>query len=190
MASGDAARQVFGEEVLRKYTSAAADDVTHHLSADDVLAATYSAAHYNRLTGKPSWTAVEHERMVSELKDEVQLGLDAGHDAEAAERAAAYEMLTGEAPWPDDQLERMRAALRNAPNGRNVYASVGTADQLADYVLLGGEPFWDEDEFHEMRTAVIADFKACVEAGDDVLAADRLAVFDVLEASFEARVAG
>jgi hypothetical protein len=37
-----------------------------------------------------------------------------------------------------------------------------------------------------MRTAVITDFGACVERKEEILAADRLAIFDVLEANLEA----
>ncbi len=183
---GEAVRQVFGDEVVGKYASAAVAEAMRHIQANDFLAAAFSAAHAVRLTARTAWTDGDQERMAAELANEVALGLQAGHDTEAAERAASLQMLTGEAPWSDEEAERMRTAVGQVSGSRHIYASVSVADRLADYLVLGGQMFWTEEEFREMRTAVINDYEACLERGDEVLAADRLAIFDVIESSFEA----
>jgi hypothetical protein len=183
---GAAARQVFGDETVSKFASAAASDANRRLALMDFLAAAFSAAHFVRLTGGPNWTSDKQERMAAELREEVRSALEAGNDVNAGRRAASHRMLTDESPWTEAEMERLRAALRELPGQTHVYKSVAVADQMADYLLLGGPVFWSEDEFHEMRTAVITDFAACVEKGEDILAADRLAVFDVIEANLEA----
>jgi hypothetical protein len=183
---GEGARQVFGNETVSKFASAAASDANRHLALMDFLAAAFSAAHFVRLTGGPNWSSEKQERMAVELRGAVRSELEAGHDASAGLRAASHQMLTGENPWTDEELERLRVALRDLPGETHVYNLVSVADQIADYLLLGGPIFWTEGEFHEMRTAVIADFQKCVEGGQDILAADRLAIFDVIEANLEA----
>src|SRR2546423_10400278 len=55
MAYGEAARQVFGDEIVTKFASAAASDANHHLTSMDFLAAAFSAAHFVRLTGQTAW---------------------------------------------------------------------------------------------------------------------------------------
>ena len=185
MAYGEAARQVFGAAVVTKYASAAASDAQHYVTSNDFLAAAFSAAHFVRLTGSKDWSDEDQERMSTQLIEEVRLGLQSGHDAGAASRAASLQMLTGDSPWTEEEMERLRKALSDIPAQSHVYASVSVADQMADYLLLGGPLFWSADEFHEMRTAVIVDFEHCVSRGADVLAADRLAIFDVLEAALE-----
>jgi hypothetical protein len=186
MAYGEAARQVFGDVVVTKFAAAAASDTQQFLASSDYLAAAFSAAHFVRLTGRKDWTAEDEQRMAADLTEEAKLGLQAGHDAGAAGRAASLQMLTGESPWTEEEMERLRKALGEVPAESHAYASVAVADQMADYLILGGPLFWSADEFHEMRTAVIVDFEHCVRQGADVLAADRLAIFDVLEAGLEA----
>lgn len=184
--NGEAARQVFGVEAVNRCAAAAEADATRRIAASDVLAATFSAAHSVRLTGRTTWTGGEQQRMASELADETRRQLDAGRDTQAAERAALLQMLSGQFPWTEEEASRLRNALSHLAGTESVYHSVSVADQVADFLLLSGQPFWSEDEFREMRKAVIADFEDCLARGDEVLAADRLVIFDVLESSYEA----
>ncbi len=184
--NGDAARQVFVAEVVNAGGAAAAADAVRRIGANDFLAAAFSAAHSVRLTARTAWTSSDQERMVAELSDEVALALRAEHDASAAKRAALLVVLSGQFPGSEEEVGRLRKALSTMVGTGQVYRSVSVADQVADYLLLGGQPFWSEDEFRDMRAAVIADFEDCMSRGDHVLAADRLAIFDVLESSYDA----
>ncbi len=185
MTFGAAARQVFGDAIVNKFASAAAADANRHLVSMDFLAAAFSAAHFVRLMGQTAWSSEDQERMLSGLVTEVRLALGAGHDEVAASRAASHQMLTTENPWTWEETEGARKALSSIPDENDPYVSVVVAAQIADYLLLGGPIFWSETEFHDMRSALIADFEDTSGRGDDVLAANRLAIFDVLEASLE-----
>ena len=186
MPYGMAVRGVFGDEIVSKFASAAAADANHHLASMDFLGAAFSAAHFVRLTGRQSWAEEDQERMSGELRQGVTLHLQADDAAGAASRAALLQMLTEETPWTGSELEDLRKALQDLPGQTHVFTSMVVAEQISHYLLLGGPILWTEDEFHEMRTAVISDFEACVQRGDDALAAARLATFDVLEANLEA----
>lgn len=184
MANGDSAAEVFGREVVDRYGSAAGEDARYHIGRGDFGAAGYSAAHAVRL-GRRDWTDVEQTHIADHLRAEVEKLLGVSHDAEAAPLAACHAMLTGLAPWSDSELERLRQALSDLPSGLEPYSSVAEADKLADYLLLGGAPFWSVEEFQDLRRATIVDFEHCVERNDGVLAADRLAIFDVIEEAIE-----
>jgi hypothetical protein len=186
MPYGMAVRGIFGDEVVSKFASVAAANTNHHLASSDFLGAAFSAAHFVRLTGRQSWADDDQERMSGELKQSVTSQQQANDSAGAASRAASYQMLTGEIPWTESETEEMRSALKILPGERHVFSSVSVAERLAHYLLIGGPIFWTEDEFHEMRKAVITDFEACVQRGDEALAADRLAIFDVIEGNLEA----
>jgi hypothetical protein len=99
--------------------------------------------------------------------------------------AACHTMLTGLSPWSEPEMERLRVALADLPSGLEPYSSIAEADQLADFLLLDGAPFWSTEEFQDLRRATIVDFEHCVERSDGVLAADRLAVFDVIQEAIE-----
>ena len=186
MPYGIAARAIFGDDVVSKFAAVAAADANHHLASRDFLGAAFSAAHFVRLTGRQSWAEEDHTRMSGELQQSVTLLRQADDAAGAASRAATYQMLTGENPWSESETEGLRDALKALPGQRHVFSSMSVAEHLAQYLLLGGPIFWTEDEFHEMRKAAIMDFEACVQRGDEALAADRLAIIDVIEANLEA----
>jgi len=124
--------------------------------------------------------------MANELRESVGLQAQAGDGVTASARAASYHMLTEELPWSEEELEGLRKNLAEVPDQSHPYNSMVVAERLAHYLLLGGTIFWTVEEFHEMRTAVITDFGACVERKEEILVADRLATFDVLEANLEA----
>jgi len=181
-----AARGIFGDDVVSKFASVAAANANHLLASGDLLGAAFSAAHFVRLTSRRSWPDEDQERMSQELRQSVTLNLQAGDAVAAAARAASYQMLTDETPGNDPDMEGLRKPLTDLPGQRHIFNSLAVAEQLSHYLLLGGPIFWTEGEFHEMRTAVITDFEACVQRGEEALAAARLATFDVLEANLEA----
>jgi hypothetical protein len=186
MAYGMAAREIVGNEIVSKFALAAAANSKHYRALGDFLGAAFSAAHVVRLTGRQSWADDDQERMAKELQQSVTLHLQANDGIGAVTQAASYQMLTGERPWTEAEMEPLKKALEDVPGLRHVFRSVVVAEKLAHHLLLGGPSFWTEEEFHEMRTAVITDFEACAQRGEDALAADRLAILDVLEANFEA----
>jgi hypothetical protein len=189
MAKGEAAKQLFGEEVVTKMGAAAAADAAKHIAAGDFLTAAYSASHAVRLAGEQPWGDEAQQSMASALRSEIVEDLTLNRDASAASRAATYEMLTGEVPWTAAEVARMHEALSAVPERPAAYSELAVVDQMADFLVLGGVAFWKEDEFQEMRRAAIVDFQHRMEAGEEALAADRVAFIDVLQAAHEASLA-
>jgi hypothetical protein len=186
MAKGEAAKQLFGEDVVTKMAAAAATDAAKHIAAGDYLTAAYSASHHVRLAGERPWGEGAQNNMMAMLRSEIVEDLTLNRDASAASRAATYEMLTSEIPWTAEEVLRMHEALSAVPERPDAYSELSVVDQMADFLVLGGRPFWKEDEFHEMRRAAIVDFQHQIEAGEEALAADRVAFIDVLQAAHEA----
>ena len=170
----------FGDRTLDKYARAAAADARRQLADGRYLRAAYSAALHVALTGKTAWSAEDQAKMSAALREEAQLRLEAGDYPTAALRAAYDRMLTSEQPWSPEVFFRLRQAAQPgavlAGTGRRIFV----AAEAADYLLLGGAPFWTPEELDQMLASVREDFNLHARKGDDVMAADRLAVFKLL----------
>lgn len=180
MSDRDALEQEFGTGVVGRYAAVAAEDARQRLAARHYLRAAFSAAHYVVLTGDRAWSDEDHERMAGALLEDVSAGLHARDDLIAAWRAAYYVMLTRQRPWPPAELERLARTVETTLRGTGEWDSVSFAGRAADFFLLGGEPFWGKEELPRMLATVRQDFGLAITNRDEVMAADRLALYRVL----------
>src|SRR4051812_162784 len=119
--TGEAVRQIFGDDMVGKVAQAAARDAAEHISAGEFVAAAFSASHFVRLMNERPWGEEAQTSMAGGLKSEIEDDLREARDAVAASRAATYQMLTGESPWSGEKLQRMLDALSPVPESPGAY---------------------------------------------------------------------
>ena len=166
------------EDTRNSILAAARDDTGRKLAAEDYLGASFSAAHLLVLARQATWTSHEQEKMLDALAEEARVQLDAGNENRAAWRFA-YMRLLGCTTLPFDSESLAQAVL---PAGRD-WTRIAQVGRAADFYLLTREAPWTEEELSEMLSTVERDLQGQLTSNDSVMAADRLALFDILASS-------
>jgi hypothetical protein len=120
--------------------------------------------------------------MLKALEAEGKSRLDAGQPVEAGWRAAYLILLKGGSVWLEVNRAELATAVRPSGAGEWTIRQVGMA---ADYYLLSQEVAWNADGLENMLRMVEIDLKSQIDRGDLVMAADRLALHDILAKSLE-----